>query len=74
VRSLAPGGALLIHSLTPASWEDDDAPVEADMVAARPYRARTWPRVLAELDVEAVVTEGPDGRDYLVAGRCGARR
>jgi hypothetical protein len=74
VRSLAPGGALLIHSLTPASWDDDAAPVEADMVAARPYRARTWPRVLAELDVEAVVTEGPDGRDYLVTGRRGAPR
>jgi SAM-dependent methyltransferase len=73
VQSLAPGGALLVHSLTPASWEDDDAPVEADLVVARPYRARTWPRVLAELGLYAEVTEGPDGRDYLVTGRLGAR-
>jgi SAM-dependent methyltransferase len=74
VRCLAPGGVLLVHSLTPASWEDDDAPVEADLVAARPYRARTWPRVLAELGLDAQVTDGPDGRDYLVSGRLGASR
>jgi SAM-dependent methyltransferase len=71
VRCIAPGGALVVHSLAPAIWEGDDAPVEADLVAGRPYRARTWPRVLAELGLDAEVAEGPDGRDYVVTGRLG---
>jgi hypothetical protein len=71
VRCLAPGGVLVVHSLTPASWEDDDAPVEADMAEARPYRPRTWLRVMSDLGLEATVTEGTDGRDYYVTGRLG---
>jgi len=74
VRCLAPGGVLVVHSLTPLSWEDDDAPVEADMAGARPYRPRTWLRVMGDLGLEATVTEGADGRDYLVTGRLGAGR
>jgi len=73
VRGLGPGGTLLVHSLTPAAWESDDAPVEADMVAARPYRPRTWIGVLGDLGLDATVTEGPDGRDYLVTGRVAPR-
>ena len=69
VRCLAPDGVLFVHSLTPASWDADDAPVEADLVAARPYRPRTWIRVLGDLGLDATVAEGPDGRDYLVTGR-----
>jgi hypothetical protein len=69
VRSLSAEGVLLVHSLTPASWDGDDAPVEADMAAARPYRPRTWTAVLDDLGLEATVAEGPDGRDYLVTGR-----
>jgi len=68
-RCLAPHGVLFVHSLTPASWAADDAPVEADMAAARPYRARTWLRVLSDLGIDATVTEGTDGRDYFVTGR-----
>jgi len=71
VRCLVPSGALFVHSLTPASWADDDAPLEADMVSARPFRPRTWGPVLADLGVDATVTEGPEGRDYLVTGRLG---
>ncbi len=71
VRCLAPGGVLVVHSLTPASWEADDAPVEADMAAARPYRPRTWLRVLGDLSLDATVAEGADGRDYLVTARLG---
>lgn len=69
VRSLHEGGVMFVHSLTPASWLADDAPDEADMVAARPYRPRTWPRVLGDLGLEVTVAEGPEGRDYLVTGR-----
>jgi len=68
-RCLAPHGVLFVHSLTPASWAADDAPVEADMAATRPYRARTWLRVLSDLGIDATVSEGTDGRDYLVTGR-----
>jgi hypothetical protein len=69
VRCLAPDGVLFVHSLTPEYWAADDGPVEADMTGARPYRARTWHRVLADLGVEATVAEGTGGRDYLVTGR-----
>ncbi|HEY5251144.1 MAG TPA: hypothetical protein VIJ09_05765 [Acidimicrobiales bacterium] len=67
--ALAPGGVLLIHSLTPASWETADAPPEADIVQARPYRPTTWPHLLGERGLEVTVTSGPDERDYLVVGR-----
>jgi len=66
---LAPEGVLFVHSLTPASWLDEDAPDEADLVAARPYRPRTWLGVLGDLGLAATVAEGPGGRDYLVTGR-----
>ena len=32
-----------------ASWEADDAPLEADLVPARPYRPATWGTVLGEV-------------------------
>lgn len=69
VRSLAPDGVLLVHSLTPASWEAADAPPEADLVPARPYRPTTWPHVLGPLGCDVTVRLGPDGRDYLVTAR-----
>ena len=71
VRCLAPGGVLVVHSLTPASWDADDAPDEADLAAARPYRPRTWLRVMNDLGLAVTVTEGTDGRDYLVTARLG---
>jgi hypothetical protein len=69
VAALSPGGVLVIHSLAPSSWEAADAPPEADLVQARPYRPTTWPHLLAELGLPATVTPGPDGRDYLVVAR-----
>jgi SAM-dependent methyltransferase len=69
VRCLAPGGVLFVHSLSPASWEADDAPVEADLSPARPYRPRTWIPVLEELGLETIVVEGTERRDYLVTAR-----
>jgi surface antigen len=67
--ALAPGGILLVHSLTPAFWDGPDAPPEADMVPARPYRPGTWLHVLGALGFAVSVTPGPDALDYLVVGR-----
>ncbi len=69
VETLAPGGVLIVHSLTPSGWDAADAPVEADLVQTRPYRPTTWAFLLDELGLEASVTPGPDGRDYLVVAR-----
>ncbi len=73
VRCIAPDGVLFVHSLTPTAWDDEDAPVEADMSGARPYRPRTWLRVMEDLGLDASVAEGADGRDYLVTGRLSDR-
>ncbi len=48
--ALAPGAVLVIHSLTPSSWDEADAPPEADIVQARPYRPTTWPHLLEDWD------------------------
>jgi SAM-dependent methyltransferase len=69
VMALAPDGVLLIHCLDPSAWDAADAPPEADITGARPYRRGTWSHVLGEHGLEATVTSGPDGRDYLVRGR-----
>jgi hypothetical protein len=69
VAALAPGGVLLVHSLAPSSWDTADAPPEADIVQARPYRPTTWPHLLDQLGLQTTVTPGPDGHDYLVVGR-----
>jgi hypothetical protein len=69
VTALAPDGVVVVHSLAPSSWDAADAPPEADMVQTRPYRPGTWPHLALELGLGVEVTEGPDGRDYLVVGR-----
>jgi len=69
VAALAPGGVLVVHSLTPSGWDAADAPVEADLVQTRPYRPATWTQLLGDLGFEATASPGPDGRDYLVVGR-----
>ncbi len=69
VTALAPDGVLVVHSLAPSSWDEADAPPEADLVQARPYRSTTWPHLFDELGMRSTVTAGPDGRDYLVVGR-----
>ena len=63
---LAPGGVLVVHSLSRASWDSDDAPFEADLAPGRPLRATTWQHLLGESGYHATVAEGPDGADYLV--------
>ena len=35
---LAPGGTLVVHSVTTQAWESADAPPEADLAAGRPLR------------------------------------
>ncbi|HXQ76170.1 MAG TPA: hypothetical protein VN791_06705 [Acidimicrobiales bacterium] len=69
VTALAPDGVLVVHSLAPSSWDAADAPPEADIVQARPYRPGTWAHLLDGLGMRTTVTPGPDGRDYLVVGR-----
>ncbi len=55
---------LVVHSLSPAAWAADDAPLEADLSPGRPLRPRTWSQLLATWTVETL--EGPEGADYLV--------
>jgi hypothetical protein len=63
---LAPGGTLVVHSVTRAAWESADAPIEADLAAGRPLRADSWCRLLARAGFDAQATPGPTGGDYLV--------
>jgi SAM-dependent methyltransferase len=63
---LAPGGVLIVHSLSRAAWDGPDAPVEADLAPGRPLRPQTWVQLLGGDGYEATVTPGPDGDDYLV--------
>ncbi len=63
---LAPGGTLVIHSVTLPTWEAPDAPYETDLSPGRPLRAETWRHVLKQSGYEATVQSGPDGADYLV--------
>jgi len=64
--TLAPGGVLVLHSLSRAAWDDDDAPFEADLAPGRPLRATTWRRLLDESGYDATVVDGPAGADYLI--------
>jgi SAM-dependent methyltransferase len=65
---LTPGGTLVVHSLTPAAWQAEDAPVAADLSSGRPLRPRTWSHVLAAMGFAVAVHEAPDpgSGDYLV--------
>ncbi len=63
---LAPGGTLVIHSVTRASWEADDAPPEADLAPGRPLRPEAWCSLLEESGYEAVARSGPGDSDFLV--------
>ncbi|HVA05942.1 MAG TPA: hypothetical protein VNG12_04285 [Acidimicrobiales bacterium] len=64
--SLAPGGTLAVHSVSPASWTSSDAPYEADLAPGRPLRAETWRHLLEGDGYRVTVQSGPDGFDYLV--------
>jgi SAM-dependent methyltransferase len=63
---LAPGGALVIHSVGRGAWEADDAPYGADLASGRPLRPDTWCRLLEESGYSAATQQGPDGSDYLI--------
>ena len=63
---LAPGGTLVIHSVTRQAWDAADAPPEADLAAGRPLRPETWCSLLEQSGYEAVAQSGPGGADFLV--------
>jgi SAM-dependent methyltransferase len=63
---LAPGGTLVLHSASRATWDAADAPPEADLAPGRPLRAESWCALLEQGGYEATAQEGPDGADYLV--------
>jgi hypothetical protein len=64
--TLAPGGVLVVHSLSRSTWDADDAPYEADLAPGRPLRAETWRHLLDQSGYRTTVTIGPDDADYLV--------
>jgi hypothetical protein len=63
---LAPGGTLVLHSVTRQAWDAADAPYGADLAPGRPLRAETWCRLLEQAGYTATAQMGPDGSDYLV--------
>jgi hypothetical protein len=63
---LAPGGVLVVHSVSRAWWDGPLAPFEADLAPGRPLRPGTWRQLLDQSGYHATVTEGPGEADYLV--------
>jgi hypothetical protein len=71
--TVAPGGLLAVHSVSPTAWASDDAPYEADLAPGRPLRAETWRHLLERAGYRVDIQLGPDAADYLVlATRDGA--
>jgi hypothetical protein len=65
-RAVAPGGRLVIHSLSENGWASDRAPVEADLAPGRPLRARSWATLLGGAGFAVEILDGPASLDYLV--------
>jgi len=63
---LAPGGTLVVHSVSRQAWEAADAPPEADLAPGRPLRSEAWCSLLEGNGYEATAQPGPGGDDYLV--------
>jgi hypothetical protein len=63
---LAPGGRLVVCSLTRAVWGDAATAAEADLVGGHPLNPETWGHVLAEQGFEAVGVELIDKDAYVV--------
>ncbi|HEX4126853.1 MAG TPA: methyltransferase domain-containing protein [Acidimicrobiales bacterium] len=63
---LAPGGTLVVHSVTRQTWEAPDAPPEVDLAAGRPLRPESWCTLLRQSGYEADAQTGPGGGDFLV--------
>lgn len=51
-RCVAPGGRLVICSLTPEAWGSGDTAIEADLLPGRPRHASTWEALLPEQGFE----------------------
>ncbi|HUZ08855.1 MAG TPA: hypothetical protein VMU76_01690 [Acidimicrobiales bacterium] len=67
VDRLAPGGTLVLHSLSPSAWGSEDLPVAADLAFGHPLRAATWAHELTRRGFDVHIDEGRGGaRDYLV--------
>jgi len=64
--ALAPGGTVVVHSLSMRGWRGDDAPIEADLSPGHPLRPSSWVHLLGQLGLLAEVHGGPGGDDYLV--------
>jgi hypothetical protein len=64
--TLAPGGVLVVHSLSRSTWDGADAPYEADLAPGGPLRADTWRQLLDRSGYHATVSSGPGDADYLV--------
>lgn len=63
---LAPGGCVVLHSLSRREWEGAEGPPEADLAAAHPLRPDTWRQLLTVAGFDATALDGPAGRDYVV--------
>jgi hypothetical protein len=63
---LAPGGTLVVHSVSRLAWEAADAPPEADLAPGSPLRPGAWCSLLDQGGYEAAALPGPDGLDFLV--------
>jgi hypothetical protein len=64
--TLAPGGVLVVHSVSRLTWDGPDAPYDADLAPGRPLRAETWRHLLEQSGYHTTVANGPGEADYLV--------
>ena len=64
--ALAPGGVLVLHSVTATTWHGPAAPVQADLCPGRPLRSGSWCALLDARGYHASVRPGPGEADYLV--------
>jgi hypothetical protein len=64
--ALAPGGVLVLHSVTAATWHGAAAPLQADLSPGRPLRGGSWCALLGGRGYHASVQPGPGEADYLV--------
>jgi hypothetical protein len=63
---LAPGGTLVVHSVSRATWEALDAPAETDLAPGRPLRPEAWCRLLEQSGYRADAHVGPGDADFLI--------
>jgi SAM-dependent methyltransferase len=71
--AVAPGGVLVVHSLSPLAWVSDLGGMAADLSPGHPLHAATWSVLLEELGLSCRSIEGSrlvqgSCADYLVIG------